>query len=198
MDPFATLGIERGFDLDLGAVEKTHRELSRTLHPDKHAAGGASERRYALSKAIEVNEAWRVVKDPIRRAEALFTLAGVPVGETNEPKPSPDFLMDMMEQREALADTRAKGDLAAARALGLAVEARGKRAEEALSSGFASAKEDPTLLAPLVIRLGELRFYRRFMDEVSELEDMALERGQPDGTSPASPERGQHREAGGG
>jgi molecular chaperone HscB len=195
MDPFATLGIERGFDLDLGAVEKTHRELSRTLHPDKHAAGGASERRYALSKAIEVNEAWRVVRDPIRRAEALFTLAGVPVGETSEPKPSPDFLMDMMEQREALADAKAKGDLAAARALGVAVEVRGKRAEEALSLGFASAKGDPTLLAPLVSRLGELRFYRRFMDEVSELEDIVLE--QRDGTSAAPPERGQHSGAGG-
>jgi molecular chaperone HscB len=174
MDPFATLGIERTFDVDLAVVEKTHRELSRTLHPDKHASGGASARRYALSKAIEVNEAWRIVKDPIRRAEALFVLADVPVGETNEPKPSPDFLMDMMEQRETLAEARANHDLNAARALGGEIQVRAKRAEHALSEGFAKAKGDREKLLPLVSKLGELRFYRRFMDEVSELEDVAL------------------------
>ena len=42
---------------------------------------GASERRAALSKAVEVNEAWRVVRDPIRRAEALLALAGTAAGE---------------------------------------------------------------------------------------------------------------------
>ena len=41
MDPFATLGIARAFDVDLAAVEKMHRELSRALHPDRYV--GASE-----------------------------------------------------------------------------------------------------------------------------------------------------------
>jgi molecular chaperone HscB len=173
MDPFVTLGIERTFDIDLAAVEKTHRELSRALHPDRHAAGGATERRMALSKAIEVNEAWRIVKDPIRRAEALFRLAGVPVGEANEPKADPEFLMDMMDQREALAEARATRDVAAAHELGARIEARGLGAERALSEGFRKAKGDGAALGLLVARLGELRFYRRFLDEVSELEDDA-------------------------
>jgi molecular chaperone HscB len=173
MDPFATLGIERTFDLDLAALEKTHRELSRALHPDKHAAGGATERRYALSKAVEVNEAWRIVKDPIRRAEALFRLAGVAVGETNEPKPSADLLMDMMEQREALAEARAKRDETAVKELAEAIEARERVTEKALSNGFRVAKGDRDELQHLVPRLGELRFYRRFLDEVSEGEDVA-------------------------
>jgi molecular chaperone HscB len=172
MDPFATLGIERTFDVDLDAVEKTHRELSRTLHPDKHAAGGATERRYALSKAIEVNEAWRVVRDPIRRAEALFGLAGVAVGETNEPKPTANLLMDMMEQRESLAEARAKRDEEAVKALAVAIEARARTAEKALSDGFRAAKASPGELLALVPRLGELRFYRRFLDEVSEGDDL--------------------------
>ena len=86
MDPFAILGIARSFDVDVKAVEKTHRELSRALHPDKYAGAGPSERRAALTKAVEVNEAWRAVRDPVKRAEALFSLAGIVVGETNEPK----------------------------------------------------------------------------------------------------------------
>ena len=124
MDPFATLGIARAFDVDLGAVERAHRELSRALHPDRFVGCGSSERRSALAKAVEVNEAWRVVRDPIRRAEALLKLAGVRVGEGDAPKPGPEFLMEMLEQREALSDAKEARDLAAVRALGAAVEAR--------------------------------------------------------------------------
>jgi molecular chaperone HscB len=177
MDPFATLGIDRTFDIDLAAVERTHRELSRALHPDKHSAGGASERRYALSKAIEVNEAWRTIRDPIRRAESLFSLAGIAVGESNEPKPSADLLMDVMEQRESLAEARSKQDLESVRALSSNVAARAREAERALSEGFRQAGpavKDRALLEGLLPRLGELRFYRRFLDEVNEVLDQTL------------------------
>jgi molecular chaperone HscB len=170
MDPFATLGIERKFDIDLTAVEKTHRELSRALHPDRFAGTGASERRMALSRAVLVNESWRAVRDPIRRAEALFALAGIEVGENHEPKPSPALLMDMLEQREALAEAKEKRDLAAVRSLASEIEARASAAERALALGFANGAQGPAL-APLVPKLGELRFYRRFLEEVSAIED---------------------------
>lgn len=173
MDPFATLGLERNFEIDLAVVEKTHRELSRTLHPDRHARGSASERRYSLSKAVEVNEAWRIVRDPIRRAEALLTLAGVEVGEAGEPKPSPEFLADMLDQREALSEARETHDLATARRLASRIEARREVAEEQLSLGFQRFARDREKLLTLLPRLGELRFYRRFLEEVSELEDLA-------------------------
>ncbi len=42
MDPFATLGIEPRFDLDVRAVEARHRELSRTLHPDRYSGAPAA------------------------------------------------------------------------------------------------------------------------------------------------------------
>ena len=172
MDPFATLGVERSFDVDLKTVEKTHRDLSRALHPDKYAGSGASERREALNRAVEVNEAWRIVRDPIRRAETLFELAGVPVGETREPKPSSAFLMDMMEQREALDDAKASRDSAAAARLAAVIEARAAAAEKTLAQGFQKGATPATLL-PLVAKLGELRFYRRFLEEVSEMEEDA-------------------------
>jgi molecular chaperone HscB len=166
MDPFETLGIPRTFDVDLAAVEKTHRELSRALHPDKFVGATASERRVALTKAVEVNEAWRVVRDPIRRAEALLALAGVAVGEDREPKPDPEFLMEMLEQREALAEAKEAKDLARVHAMGEGIAARGAAVERALGQGFAAGEA-----SSLVGKLGELRFYRRFLDEVSAIED---------------------------
>ena len=166
MDPFATLGLARSYDVDLAAVEKTHRELSRALHPDRFVGAGASERRAALSKAVEVNEAWRVVRDPIRRAEALLALASVVVGEDRPGAADPEFLMEMLEQREALADAKQARDLARVHAMAGAIEARSRAAERALGEGFACGEA-----AALVGKLGELRFYRRFLDEVSAIED---------------------------
>jgi molecular chaperone HscB len=171
MDPFATLGIERKFDVDLAALEKTHRELSRALHPDRYAAAGASERRLALSRAVLVNESWRVVRDPVKRAEALFTLAAVPVGETHEPKPSGELLMEMLERREALGEAKDARDLARVHALGREMEERTLTVERALAEGFAMAGKNPEKLAALVPKLGELRYCRRFLEEVSAIED---------------------------
>src|SRR5262245_5679063 len=115
-DPFDTLGVEPRFDLDLAALEDRHRALSGALHPDRYAGRPAAERRMALDRAIEVNAAWRALRDPVTRAEALFQRAGVEVGELAEPKPTPDLLVEMMEVREELAE--AKGDAARLAKLG--------------------------------------------------------------------------------
>jgi molecular chaperone HscB len=175
MDPFAILGLERRYDLDLAAAEKRHRELSRALHPDRYADTGASERRAALSKAVEVNEAWRAVRDPIARAEALFALADVAVGERNEPKPSPALLMEAMELRETLAEAKSNGDFAAIERLAGQVDALKRAAEDKLVLGFAAAGGARAKLEALVPVLGELRFHRRFLDEVSAIEDAMAE-----------------------
>src|SRR5438552_18538223 len=113
LDPFETLGIEPAFSLDLEVLEQRHRDMSRALHPDRYAASGAAERRMALGRAIEVNEAFRILKDPIRRAEALLARHGVASGAGKEPPASPALLMEVMERREALADMRQSKDKAA-------------------------------------------------------------------------------------
>ena len=163
-DPFEILGLPRRFDVDLRAAEKNHRELSRVLHPDKYAGGTVSERRDALTKAADVNEAWRIVRDPVRRAEALFRLAGVEVGETKEPKPDAELLMEVLEKREALADAKAARDLDKVQALESEIEAREKKIEDALAGATAFD-------GALVAKLGEMRFYRRFLDEASAVRE---------------------------
>ena len=171
LDPFDILGLPPSFELDLQAAEKRYRDLSRVLHPDKHVGSGPGERRLALGKAVEVNEAWRLLRDPLRRAEALFRRAGVDIREGTEPKADPAFLMEMMDQREALSEAKAKGDKKAAERLGSAIRAREKAVMARLSHAFGDAPESGAELARLVPLLGELRYYRRFLDEVSAIED---------------------------
>jgi len=173
MDPFQVLGIDRRYAVDLARLDKTHRELSRALHPDRFTAAPPGEKRAALSKAVEVNEAFRVVRDPVRRAEALFAAHGVAVGEAREPKASPAFLMDVLERREALADAKVEKDAARVRALEAEVRTLAAGAEAALAAGFdrLGEKEGGADLAALVPVLGELRFYRRFLEEAQAVLD---------------------------
>ena len=164
-DPFELLGAERRFDLDLGVLEKQHREMSRVLHPDR--AGAPSARREALERAASVNEAWRTLRDPIKRAEALFRLEGIAIDEANQPKADAAFLMNILEQREALAEARASKDIDKVEALASVMRKKQKHAEAALTEGFRTAP-DKSALVPL---LGELRYYKRFLDEVAAFEE---------------------------
>jgi molecular chaperone HscB len=170
-DPFQTLGVEARFDLDAEELARRHRDLSRALHPDKFAGAPAAERRLSLSRAIEVNEAYRLLKDPIRRAEALLRRAGVPVGETSEPKPSPDLLMDMMERREEFGDARRRKDLSAVRALAEAMGERERQVLAAVGRAFDAGLSDPNKLGAVLPELGELRYLRRFLEEASAIEE---------------------------
>lgn len=169
-DPFDVLGVEARFDLELAELEKRHRELSKALHPDRYASAPAAERRMALSRAIEVNEALRALKDPVRRAEALARRSGMPVGEGKEPQPSPALLMEMMEAREELATAGRKKDLGALGKLGEAMRRREAGVLGGLAEAFRAGMADRVL--PL---LGELRYVRRFLDEVGALEEAAHE-----------------------
>lgn len=175
MDPFATLGLEPRFDVDLKAVERTHRELARATHPDRHSDSPPSSRVEALGRSVEINEAFRIVRDPVRRAEALFSRAGILVGETNEPRATAELLMEILERREELEEAKDAGDLAKVRALGEVMDERAREGELALSSGFAEANGDRAALERMLHRLGELRFYRRFLEEVSSIEETLTE-----------------------
>jgi molecular chaperone HscB len=171
LDPFETLGVPARFETDLAALEQRHRELSKALHPDRYAGSAAAERRMALGRAIEVNEAYRALRDPIARADALLRRAGIVLSETNQPKLSPAMLMEMMESREELADAHRRKDLARVAALGEAMRARQDRAVAALAGAFDAAGGERGRLEELLPRVGELRYLRRFLDEVSAIEE---------------------------
>ena len=170
-DPFEVLGVEPRFDLDMRAIEQRHRDLSRTLHPDRYAGAPAAERRLALGRAIEVNDAFRVLRDPIRRAEALLRRAGTVPGEEGEQKVSPALLMEMMEAREELSDAAKKKDLAHVAKLGEAMRAREQKMLAAVGNAFAAMARDPDRVGAVLPLLGELRYIRRYLDEVSAIEE---------------------------
>lgn len=169
-DPFDVFQIEPTFDLDLEQLGRRHRDLSRALHPDRYVGRSSAERRQALGRAIEVNEAWRALKDPLERARVLLLRLGAPMTEESQPPVDPDFLMQMMERRESLQELSRKGDSAGVERLADEVRGEERRVLTELAEGFRRAlKEQGQSLGGVQQRLGELRYYRRFFDEVDAL-----------------------------
>jgi molecular chaperone HscB len=160
--PFEVLGVPLLFSLDEQELEKRHRDLSKALHPDRYAGRSSTERREALSRAISVNEAFRKLRDPISRAEALLLQLGREVNESNQPKPEPALLMQVMEEREALSVARRAGDRS--RIEGIAAQADG-RAEDATERMADAFSEEPIPVERVLVLLGELRYLRRLKEE---------------------------------
>jgi molecular chaperone HscB len=92
------------FAQDSSLLDARWKELQREAHPDKFAAQGVAAQRLAMQWSVRINEAYRRLKDPLKRATYLCELHGAPINaETNTAMPA-DFLMQQIEWREALDD----------------------------------------------------------------------------------------------
>src|SRR5919108_2392604 len=99
---FELFGLPPAFALDGEALERSYREIQSRVHPDRFAHAGDAERRASLQWTTRVNEAYRVLKDPVQRARHILELHGVDVAFETDTAMPPDFLMQQMELREAL------------------------------------------------------------------------------------------------
>ena len=80
-DYFSVFGLEERLNLDLAALETEFHRLSRRVHPDRFARSGENERQWSLADTALLNDAYRTLKDPLRRTEYLLKLRGAEIGE---------------------------------------------------------------------------------------------------------------------
>jgi len=112
-DDFELFGIERRFTLDRSALDVRWRALQAEVHPDRFACEGAAAQRVAMQWAVRVNEAYRRLQDPLKRAAYLCELNGATIGAENNTAMPADFLMHQLEWREALDDAHAASEVGA-------------------------------------------------------------------------------------
>ena len=103
---FDLFGLVAGFDIDTTDLATRYRKLAREAHPDRFANGSDAERRLAMQMTTLLNEAFRVLKEPISRARYLLELKGVSFPEGTVAAVAPAFLMQQMELRERLDELR--------------------------------------------------------------------------------------------
>jgi molecular chaperone HscB len=170
-DYYALLDLDPRYDLDPGELERRYLERSRAVHPDRFVGAPASQRLAALQQSMQLNDAYKTLKQPGSRAEYLLGRRGVTIGDNEILDPT--FLMEVLELREELAEARHDRDAARLRALEQAMHDRQDATLErvgALFSRFESSG-DQTLLADIKVQLIVLRYVRRYLDQFDDMPD---------------------------
>lgn len=107
---FQLFGLPERFALTQSTLTERYRVLQQAVHPDRFASASDSERRQAVQQAAGVNEAYRVLKDPLSRARYMLELRGAAWDDERDTVVDPEFLMEQIELREALAAARETAD----------------------------------------------------------------------------------------
>lgn len=171
---FEVLGVEPRYHLSSEELETKFKALSQKLHPDRFARADAKDRVRALQQSTELNDAYRLLKVPTRRAEYLLKLAGIDVTEEGASefrvKVDPAMLMELLEEREALSDAKAARDHDKIRAMQADAEARRAKTMQRLDADFVTYEAgDRAVLPRLAEALIELRYADRFLAEVEAI-----------------------------
>jgi molecular chaperone HscB len=173
---FEVMGLQAAYHLSLPDLERRYHALSKELHPDRHAQKTPRERLVALERTTELNLAYKVLKDDVKRAEYLLRLSGIEVAEerpssemTDErTRVDPAFLMQIMELREELAEAKAAGDGARVKSLADQVRGRAAESQQGIDQAFRGLEAgDDSRLRAIAQALIALRYYGRFLDEVA-------------------------------
>jgi molecular chaperone HscB len=84
VDYFTFFDLPRKLELDTTALEREFYALSRRLHPDVFAQANDRERAWSLEQSSMLNDAYRILKDPIKRTEYLLRLEGIELEEQSK------------------------------------------------------------------------------------------------------------------
>jgi len=105
-DHFAVFGLPRKLSVELSLLEETFHRLSWQLHPDNFVNAPVAERELSLQRSSELNDAYRVLRDPVGRVEYLLEIEGErKEGERKQQAP-PELLEEVFELNESLDELR--------------------------------------------------------------------------------------------
>lgn len=110
MSYFTTFDLPATFAVDSALLSTRYRDLQVAVHPDRFVNATDAEKRIAMERAVQVNEAFTTLKDPVRRAMHLLALVNIDGMDGKNTVMPLDFLAEQIEWREALADARLKED----------------------------------------------------------------------------------------
>ncbi len=158
-DDFTLFGLPQRFALDRDALDGRWRELQSQVHPDRFAADGAASQRVAMQWSVRVNQAYRRLRDPLKRAAYLCELRGAPIEAENNTAMPKAFLMQQMAWREALDDA---ADVDAVQQL----DSRIAAAEQGLLDELREQLDQRGDAAPAAAQVRALMFVARFRADI--------------------------------
>eukprot|EP00924_Labyrinthula_sp_SR-Ha-C_P013909 snap_masked-scaffold_5-processed-gene-17.36-mRNA-1 protein AED:0.36 eAED:0.36 QI:0/0/0/0.5/1/1/2/0/260 len=100
---FLSVDVNESFPIDQKQLERNFKATQRYLHPDKFSTTSDVEKGYSTDLSSLVNKAYKILLNPISRAEYLLEKHGIKAfGEEGETMKNPEILMKSLEVREEL------------------------------------------------------------------------------------------------
>ena len=170
-NPFALFDLPVAFQVDSALLNERYLALQKSLHPDNFSAASAQEQRLAIQKSAEINDALRILKDPIARADSIIALN---TGEQENPEEKSnndiDFLMQQMEWRETLENIEKRKDTDELTAFTQEINQIRHAILSKLSTALDAQQWD---IARAII--DKLRFIKKLQAEIERVEETLLD-----------------------
>jgi len=141
-DYFSLFGLPRKLWVEMSALEKKFLELSWKLHPDKFVNASPEEQETSLKGSSQLNDAYRVLRDPVARVEYLLEIEGMRKEGEHKQQAPPELLEEVFELNESLDELReAKASGSDLGALKSRLESEEKNFQEKLGEVDAQLQE---------------------------------------------------------
>lgn len=108
MDYFELFEIPVSLKVDISGLAQKYFALQKKYHPDYHSQESDVQQAEILQKAAAINKAFKTFKNPDETIKYVLKQKGLLEEEEKYQLP-PDFLMEMMELNEQLADASLDG-----------------------------------------------------------------------------------------
>src|SRR5260370_4246363 len=90
----------------MSTLEQKLLQMSWKLHPDNFINASEEERDLSLQRSSELNDAYRVLRDPVARVEYLLGIEGARKEGEHKQQAPPELLEEVFELNESLDELR--------------------------------------------------------------------------------------------
>ncbi|ACV26915.1 Fe-S protein assembly co-chaperone HscB [Kangiella koreensis] len=168
---FEMFGLEPNFSIDIPKVSAKLRTLLNSVHPDRFASSGAQQQMLSMQKTTQLNDAFAVLKNPVKRAQYLLRLkTGIDTAKDHTVN-DPEFLMQQLELREELEDIVASGDISRLNQFADKISELEEKQEEQMSELFA---HQPLNTEELEKAIYKLQFLHKTLSDIEQAEDKLI------------------------
>ena len=161
---FELIGLPPRYDLDATELRRKYLHCSRDIHPDHH--GGVPEKAdLSLRTSARLNEAYRILSDPLLRAEYLLELLGGKSSAEDKTVPQ-EVLAQTLLFREEIEEAQAASDHDALAVLEPQVRALRDAAMESAVDLARRLPGSDELRVQLRQKLNAIKYYQKLLEQL--------------------------------
>ncbi|XP_037673051.1 iron-sulfur cluster co-chaperone protein HscB isoform X1 [Choloepus didactylus] len=123
----------RSFRVDTMKLQHRYQQLQRLVHPDFFSQRSQMEKDFSEKHSTLVNDAYKTLLAPLSRGLYLLKLRGIEIHEGTDNEMDREFLMEIMEINEKLAEAQSE---AATKEIESVVRAKQKEYTDNVSRAF--------------------------------------------------------------